>query len=131
MYKGRVNQDTSVLANTNIPFATVWNTNSNTTPDTTNNNVALNKTGYYDVYAVIQLTDVISTPVEVNIVADGVVVGNAQADVTANTGIITLTIVDTVRVAVAPFSDRATISVQVDVASTVLTGSKFLIESRK
>lgn len=131
MYKGRINADATVLANTNVPFTTVFNTNSNTTPDGTNNNVRINKTGYYDIYATIKYTDVVASPVEVNIIADGNIVASATADVTADTGIGTLTIIDVERVAVAPIPDRATISVQFDGSATILAGSQLIIESRK
>ena len=128
MYKGKIRNDTPVLANANIPFTTEKNTNKNTTPDTTNNHVTVNKAGYYNLFATIQVTDIATSPVSVNILANNDVVATAQTDITADTGIATLTVIDVERVIYAPLLNMVNFEVQLDVAGTVLGGSTFIIQ---
>jgi len=127
MYKGTINKDTSVQADTNIPFQTTWNTNCNTTPDTNNNQVIINNTGFYDIEAVLQVTDAGATPIIANILANGNVIASGTTDITTSTGTQTITIVDTIRVAVAPQTQKANVSVQINTTGTILPNSRLII----
>jgi len=128
MYKGLVNKSTTVDADTNIAFTTTLNTNGNTTPNTVNNYVAINNTGYYDFSAVLTLTDVSATPVTASLLANGVVIGVASSDVTVGTGTITLPIRDVERVVLAPSTQKVQIAVQVNENATIDEGSVLIIE---
>lgn len=128
MYKGIVRTDATVLAETNIPFSTALNSNGNTTPITNSNAVAINTTGYYNIIASLIITDIVTTSVTANIIADGNVIATATSDITADTGTIALVIPDVERVAVAPTPNKVNVSVQIDGSGTIVAGSKLIIE---
>ena len=131
MYKGRIVNSTAVAVDTNIPFVTVWNTNNNTRY-TTNNAVELRAAGYYDVAVNVVLTNATATPVSLQLYNNGQPIEETLTtnDITATTGIETLTIVDTIRVTPDLVNDFAELSVRADQAVTILNGI-FTVEMRK
>lgn len=132
MYKGIINTDTTVTAGQNVPFKTALNTNSKTYYDSTNNVVDINSTGYYDIYLTMVVTDVTGSSVTANIFGDGEEILGAAAveTISATTDIKTLNIMTVVRVAVAPSTDLAKISVELDTSATIQSAS-LIVEARK
>lgn len=130
MYKGVITANTAVAANTNVPFVTVFNTNDNT-GSTSAGVVDIKKAGYYDVVANVRVTGVASSPITAQLYANGVAVPEAiaTAEITATTGIATLTIVDVLRV-VRSDTGIANISVRLAGAATV-TNAVLTVEKRK
>lgn len=128
MYKGLITTDQTVTANTNIPFQTKINSNGNTTPIGTDNAVAINTTGYYNIVASLIVTDIATTSVTANIMADGNVIATATTDITADTGTVSLVIPDVERVAISSAPSKVEISVQINGAGTIVEGSKLIIE---
>ena len=124
MYKGRIITDTAVAVDTNIPFVTVWNTNNNTRYNGTTNAVEFASAGYYDVAVNLNVTGVATSPVAIQLFADEqpVLEAIAESDITATTGIQTLTIVDTIKVDPSSFNEFASLSVRSSDAITVLAG---------
>lgn len=132
MYKGRIISATPITANTNIPFVTVWNTNNNTRYSETDNAVELRARGYYDVAVSMTLTNSATSPIAIQLYANGTPIAEtvSESDITATTGTHTLTIVDTVRVRADLVNNFAEISVRATNDATVLTGL-FTVEMRK
>lgn len=128
MYKGIVKNDVTVTANSNIPFTTVINSNGNTTPINNSNAIAINTTGYYNIVTSLIVTDIATTSVTANILADGNVIATVTSDITADTGTISMVIPDVERVAVAPTTNKVNIAVQISGAGTIVAGSKLIIE---
>lgn len=124
MFKGRVIPATAAVANTNIPFAVVWNTNRNTRYNQTSNVVEIGTAGYYDVKVMLTITGAATTPITANLVADGTLIQESAAttDITATTGIETLVIVDTIRVNADSVNAFANIGVRLDGAATIEGG---------
>lgn len=124
MYKGRIINSTAVTADTNIPFATVWNTNNNTRYNSTTNAVEFGSTGYYNVAVNLNVTGVAVSPVAIQLFADGQPIEDAiaESDITATTGIQSLTIVDTIKVEPNALNQFASLSVQAGNGLTVLAG---------
>lgn len=124
MFKGRVIPATAAVANTNIPFAVVWNTNRNTRYNQTSNVVEIGTAGYYDVKVMLTITGAATTPITANLVADGTLIEESAAttDITATTGIETLVIVDTIKVNADSVNAFANIGVRLDGAATIEGG---------
>lgn len=124
MFKGRVIPATAAVANTNIPFAVVWNTNRNTRYNQTSNVVEIGTAGYYDVKVMLTVTGAATTPITANLVADGTLIEESAAttDITATTGIETLVIVDTIKVNADSVNAFANIGVRLDGAATIEGG---------
>lgn len=131
MYKGRT-QAITVVANTNIPFSTVWNTNANTAYDTTDNVVGLLSSGFYDVMVNLVVTGSPNTTISAQLYADGVAIPEAIAtcEITATTGIKTLTVFDTIRVIPSAIPKFSEISVRLSGNATVTQGL-ITVEKRK
>lgn len=124
MFKGRVIPATAAVANTNIPFAVVWNTNRNTRYNQTSNVVEIGTAGYYDVKVMLTVTGAATTPITANLVADGTLIEESAAttDITATIGIETLVIVDTIKVNADSVNAFANIGVRLDGAATIEGG---------
>lgn len=124
MFKGRVIPATAAVANTNIPFAVVWNTNRNTRYNQTSNVVEIGTAGYYDVKVMLTITGAATTPITANLVADGTLIEESAAttDITVTTGIETLVIVDTIKVNADSVNAFANIGVRLDGAATIEGG---------
>lgn len=131
MYKGRI-ASTTVTANTNIPFANVWNTNANTAYDSTNDAIGLLTAGYYDVMVNLVVTGSAGANISAQLYVNDVAVPEsiATVDITANTGIETLTVFDTIRVVHTPIPEFADVSVRLSGNATISSGV-ITIEKRK
>ena len=124
MFKGRIIPNTAAVANTNIPFAVVWNTNNNTRYNQTANTVEIGTVGYYDVNVMLTVTGVATSPITATLLGDStpILESVATTDITATTGVETLVIVDTVRVSAEALNSVANLSVQLNEAATVTSG---------
>lgn len=132
MFKGRIINTTPVAADANIPFSVVWNTNSNTRYNSTENTIEILSPGYYDVAVNLSVTDIAASPAAAQLYANGepIIDSIAESDITATTGIVTLTIVDTIRVLPTDSFTFASLSARLGSAGTVLSGV-ITVEKRK
>lgn len=119
MYKGIIDSDITVAANTAIPFRTVINSNENTTPVENSNAVAINNTGYYNISVMMSVTDIATTNVSMSLNANGRELAVTSTDITASTGIAALHINDVERVVLAPTSEKVKLTVSINGAGTV------------
>ena len=78
MFKGNITTATTVTADTNIPFNVVWNTNENAAYNSTTNVVEFRKAGYYNVNAILNVTGVSATPVNVAFYANGQIIAETM-----------------------------------------------------
>lgn len=119
MYKGTIVNDITVAANTAIPFKTEINSNGNTTPLEASNAVAINTTGYYNINVMMSVTDITTTNVTMTLYANDEEIASTSTDITANTGVAALHIMDAERIALAPTSEKVKITVGLSGAATV------------
>lgn len=130
MYKGNITTATPVVANTNIPFNTVWNTNANTAYNSNGNYVELRKSGYYNINAILNVTGVSATPVNIAFYANGQIIAETteSADVTPTTGLYALEVKDTIKVDPTFLNEFANISIRsnrdITVSNAVFTVEK-------
>lgn len=121
-----------MAADTNIPFSVVWNTNQNTRYNSNENTLQILSPGYYDIAVNLSITDIATSPASAQLYADGEPLADSltETDITATTGIATLTIVDTIRVLPTDSFTFASLSVRLGSAGTVLNGV-ITVEKRK
>lgn len=124
MFKGNIVTATTVTAGTNIPFVVDWNTNNNTRYDITTNAIEFLNGGKYNVNVLLNLTGTAGTTISAQLYANGVAIPEtlAGAELTASTGILALTIVDTINVANILNNQLANISVRLNGNATVSNG---------
>lgn len=113
MYKGNITTATTVTANTNVPFKTVWNTNGNTRYNSDNNTVEFSTTGKYNVYVMLNFTGTTGTVGGLQLYANGDAIPESlvQAELTASTGVLGIEVKDTINV--LPTIDNATANISV------------------
>lgn len=130
MYKGVITANTSVAANANVPFVTVFNTNDSTSSGTAGI-VDIKKAGYYDIIASVTVTGTTATSITAQLYANGVAVDEAVATsaIVASTGVATLVIPDVLRV-IRSETGIANVSIRLNGAATVTSGV-LMIEKRK
>lgn len=127
MYKGKILTDVAVPANTPIPFATVYNTNTKTVPS--DGVVKIRDLGLWDIDAhlnIIGVTGEVSAQFFINDEPEAVTYENLEA-ATENA---TLSINDQLRVVPAIIPEEIKVSVMLSVAATVRAGSIFLVGKR-
>lgn len=120
MFLGTINQTTSV-ANTNIPIATQFNTNRKIVNNTTNNTIELRKAGIYNIDGWLTLFGV-AGDIDVNVYADGTLRDTITATTASATDYVTVPIVDAVRAVIANYPQVAEVSIQVGTAGVTLAG---------
>ncbi|MBQ0112525.1 MAG: hypothetical protein KBT03_05300 [Bacteroidales bacterium] len=119
MYKGTIENDITVAANTLIPFKTEINSNANTTPVENSNAVAINTTGSYNISVMMTVTDVAVTNITMDLTANNTPIASTSTDITADTGVVALHIYDVERIAIAPTAEKVKIGVALNAAATV------------
>lgn len=124
MFKGTVNNTTTITANTNIPLTVVYNTNSNTAYSSSNNTVIIRKSGFYDVKGQFVLTDVAAGDVSIQMYSNDTAIPEAIATATstAATDFITLPLTDMFRVLPTPLPEFANLSFRVSDDATIDAG---------
>jgi len=129
MFKGIIDNDRAVTANSNVPFTVERNTNGNTRYNAATNEVQLNTSGYYNVMINMVATAAAATPITAQLYADGVpVAGDLFTVVPAAIGdAASFTIIDCIKVNPTLDLDKARISVRFDEALTVNSGV-FLVQ---
>lgn len=129
MYKGNITAATTVAANTNIPFNTVWNTNGNTAYNAATDSVEFRKAGYYNVNAILNVTGVAASPVSIAFYANGQIIAETteSADVAPTTGLYALEVKDTIKVEPTMVNDFANISIRANQNITV-SNAVFTVE---
>lgn len=134
MYKGTIASITDQTTNTNIPFTTKWNTNTNTRYNIGTEAVDIYSPGYYDVIVKLVLTGV-TTDVTAQLYSNGAPIAESavSATVGADTDIVTLTIADTVHIVPTALNSIADISVRIlgTTAAADIDVGLITIEKRK
>lgn len=119
MYKGVILTPTPVTANTNIPFITELNTNSETSAKS--GLVTLKTSGYKNLLVNAVVTDIAAGDATLQVFANGVAIPEASATVSsgATTDFITIPIQDVLKVIPNGTLQDAQLSVQLSVAGTI------------
>lgn len=125
MFKGIVENTTTVGANTNIPLTVVYNSNSNTAYSSSDDTVLVKKPGFYDIKGQFVLTDVAAGDVSIQLFADGEPIPEAVATGTSTgtTVFITLPLIDMERVLPTLSTGFAKLSVRPTIAVTIDSGT--------
>ena len=135
MYKGTItNTLTGVQANTNIPFQKALNTNSNTIWNDTDNTLAIVNSGYYDIMVNLYLTN-ITTDVTVQVYNNGEPIAETLVakSATMTSRLVTVTSIDTIRVANDIPTNRVNLSVRIGGTTTTadIVRGVFIVEKRR
>ena len=130
MFKGIITAVTSITANTNIPFITELNTNSNTSYDATLNAIDITTSGLYNIDLTLNASNVAEGDVTVALYGDGLILPESVVSATSigATDLYSFNIHDTIRVTPDVDGTHARISVRpsvdIDVSNAVLTIEK-------
>lgn len=129
MFKGKIENATAVVANTNIPFTVALNTNESTQYDTAINNVTIQRNGFYQATASLVVTGVAAGNITAQLYANGVAIPEATAGATSTavTDLITLPLTDVVKVIGNNVGQFANLSIRLSAAATVNSGN-FIVE---
>lgn len=113
MFKGIIPAGTAFEENVNIPISVVFNTNSRTKPNRTDNSLSITTKGIYNVFVSVPITAASATPITLGLYVDGTLITSVTNDITATTGIETFNLTDAIRVIDDYIGEYARLSLRV------------------
>lgn len=132
MFKGIIGAIYTTVANTNIPFTTVWNTNGNTRYNQATNEVGLLTPGYYDVTAQLNVNSTAGGVVSAELIKNGIAVPESISTFNIAAGeSATFTIIDTIKVVPTDENAIANIAVRLTTVGETVNTGVLTIEKRK
>lgn len=102
MFKAIIPNGTDLATGENVPLTVLMNTNRKTVYNKDDETVIIREPGYYDVVFQMTLTDATTSPVYLQLTANGDVIKEVSSDITTSTGIVTVTLIDMIRVVGSP-----------------------------
>lgn len=134
MFKAMIPNAEIIPQNSNIGMIAKLNTNADTRYDSSTSSVIILNAGYYDVKVNLPLTNASATPLTLGLYANGELISEAKAinTITATTGVVTFTILDTIRVVPSIPSQNVALSVRLTGGTADVAGDGvFIVERRK
>lgn len=98
MFKAFIPNGADITAGENVPLSVLMNTNRKTVFNKDDDTVIIREPGYYDVIFQMTLTDATASPLYLQLYANDELIKEVTSDITTSTGIVTITLIDVIRV---------------------------------